>query len=272
MVSSDRVQDRLIDLDKVLATKFKGKKIPQFVVNFFKRFIHQDWMNEILSRGYDGAEFCDDALQYMDIKIEVEGLENVPKDGTLYTFASNHPLGAADGLALCGLITREFGKVCMPVNDFLMFLKPLAPLCVPINKTGTQVRNLPQLMDDAFRSGDQIMIFPAGVCSRRIKGKIQDFPWTKTFITKSVETGRPVVPVHFVGRNPARFYRADWFFRKFLKTKFNIPMLFLPAALYHSQHKTFKIILGKPIPAATFDNSRKPVEWAAWVREKVYQL
>lgn len=163
MVSSVRVQDRLIDLDKVLATKFKGKKIPQFVVNFFKRFIHQDWMNEILSRGYDGAEFCDDALQYMDIKIEVEGLENVPKDGTLYTFASNHPLGAADGLALCGLITREFGKVCMPVNDFLMFLKPLAPLCVPINKTGNQVRNLPQLMDDAFRSGDQIMIFPAGV-------------------------------------------------------------------------------------------------------------
>ena len=82
MVSSDCVQDRLIDLDKVLASKFKGKKIPQFVVNFFKRFIHQDWMNEILSRGYDGAEFCDDALQYMDIKIEVEGLENVPKDGT----------------------------------------------------------------------------------------------------------------------------------------------------------------------------------------------
>jgi 1-acyl-sn-glycerol-3-phosphate acyltransferase len=170
------------------------------------------------------------------------------------------------------MISREFGNVCMPVNDFLMFLKPLAPLCVPINKTGNQVRNLPQLMDDAFRSDDQIMIFPAGVCSRRIKGKIQDFPWTKTFITKSVETGRPVVPVHFVGRNPARFYRADWLFRKVLKTKFNIPMLFLPDALYHSQHKTFKIVLGQPIPASTFDDSRKPVEWAAWVREKVYQL
>ena len=38
------------------------------------------------------------------------------------------------------------------------------------------------------------------------------------------------------------------------------------------EHKTFKIVLGQPIPASTFDDSRKPVEWAAWVREKVYQL
>ena len=269
---TDQTDDRLIDLDRVLASKFKGKKLPRFVVSFFKRFIHQDWLNEVLSRGYDGAEFCDDTLKYMDVKIEVEGLENVPKDGTLYTFASNHPLGAADGLALCGLISREFGKVCMPVNDFLMYLKPLAPLCVPINKTGSQVRNLPQLMDDAFRSTDQIMIFPAGVCSRRIKGKIQDFPWTKTFITKSVDTDRPVVPVHFIGRNPARFYRADWFFRTFLKLKFNIPMLFLPDAFYHAQHKTFRIVFGEPIPPSVFDKSRRPAAWAARVREIVYEL
>ncbi len=266
------VNDRLIDLDRVIASKFKGRKLPRFVVAFLKRFIHLDWMNEGLSRGYDGAEFCDDTLKYMDVKIEVEGLENVPRDGTRYTFASNHPLGAADGLALCALISREFGPVRMPVNDFLMYLKPLSPLCVPVNKTGGQVRNLPQLLDDAFRSDDQIMIFPAGVCSRRIHGKIQDFPWTKTFITKSVETGRPVVPVHFIGRNNARFYRADWLFRKVLKTKFNIPMLFLPDAFYHARHKTFRIILGKPIPASTFDGSRKPAAWAAWVREQAYQL
>lgn len=272
-MSADPGKDRLIDLDGVIASKFKGKKkVPRFVVNFFKRLIHQDWLNEILARGYDGVEFCEDALQYMDIKIEVEGLENVPKDGSRYTFASNHPLGAADGLALCALISRNFGSVRMPVNDFLMFLKPLAPLCMPVNKTGEQARNLPQLLDEAFRSDEQIMIFPAGVCSRRIKGTVQDFPWTKTFVTKSVETDRPVVPVHFVGRNPGRFYRMDWLFRKVLKTKFNIPMLFLPDALYHSQHKTFKIILDKPIPAVTFDKTRKPLEWAAWVREKVYQL
>lgn len=271
-MTQEQINDRLLDLDSIVAEKFKGKKLPGWVLRFLKRFIHQDWMNSMLSRGYDGAEFCDDLLKQMDIKIEVEGLEKVPADGTLYTFASNHPLGAVDGVALCGLISRQFGSVKMPVNDFLLYLKPLAPLCVPINKVGGQARNLPQLLDDAFRSGDQMMIFPAGVCSRKIEGKVQDFPWSKTFITKSVETGRPVVPVHFIGQNPPRFYRADWFFRKFLKLKFNIPMLFLPDALYHAQHKTFRIVFGEPIPASTFDKTRRPVAWAAWVREKVYAL
>ena len=270
--SPQEIQDRLIDLDGVVAEKFKGKKIPGWVMRFLKRFIHQDWMNSMLARGYDGAEFCDDLLQQMDIKIEVEGLENVPADGNRYTFASNHPLGAVDGVALCGLITREFGPMKMLVNDFLLYLKPLAPLCVGINKVGGQARNLPQQIDEAYRSGDHLLMFPAGSCSRRVDGKIQDLPWTKTFITKSVETGRAVVPVHFVGRNPGRFYRADWFFRKFLKIKFNIPMLFLPDALYHAQHKTFRIIFGKPVPADHFDKSRKPAEWAAWMRDQVYQL
>ena len=271
-MAQEQVNDRLLDLDSIIATKFKGKKLPGWVVRFFKRFIHQDWMNSILVRGYDGAEFCDDLLEQMDIKIEVEGLEKIPADGTLYTFASNHPLGAIDGVALCSLISRHFGTVKMPVNDFLLYLKPLAPLCVPINKVGGQARNLPLLLDEAFRSGDQLLIFPAGVCSRKIEGKVQDFPWTKTFITKSVETDRPVVPVHFIGKNPARFYRADWFFRKFLKLKFNIPMLFLPDAFYHAQHKTFRIIFGEPIPPSVFDKTRRPAAWAARVREIVYEL
>ena len=202
--------------------------------------------------------WVDDLLEQMDIKIEVEGLENVPRDGTRYTFASNHPLGAVDGVALCGLISHEFGPMKMLVNDFLLYLKPLAPLCVGINKVGAQARDLPQLIDEAYRSGDHLLMFPAGSCSRKVNGVVQDLPWTKTFITKSVETDRAVVPVHFIGRNPGRFYRADWLFRKFLKIKFNIPMLFLPDALYHAQHKTFRIVFGKPIPADHFDKSRKP--------------
>lgn len=261
-----------LDLDRIVATKFEGKKIPRFVVNWLKRFIHQDWMNAYLSRGYEGAAFCDDVLEQLDIKIEVEGLERVPKDGTRYTFASNHPLGGADGIALCGLISREFGPVKMPVNDFLMYLKPLAPLCVPINKVGGQTRSLPQLLDEAFRSEDHLMIFPAGACSRRIGGRVQDLPWKKTFITKSVESGRSIVPVRFVGENSRRFYRADALFRKILKLKFNVAMLFLPDELYRAQHKTFRIILGTPLPPESFDSSRRPAEWAERVRELVYQL
>ena len=260
-----------IDLDAIIASKFKGKKLPGFVVRFFKRFVHQDWMNSILARGYKGADFCDDTLSLMDIQIEVEGLENVPRDGTLYTFASNHPLGGVDGLALCSLITRQFGPMKMLVNDFLLFIRPIEPLCVPINKIGGQARNLPALVDEAFASEDQMIMFPAGSCSRKIDGKIQDRPWAKTFIQKSAPNGRRVVPIHFIGRNSNRFYRVDRIC-KLLGIKFNLAMLFLPDELYRGQHSRYKVIIGEPFPLDAFDSSRTAAEWAQWVREKVYEL
>ena len=45
-------------------------------------------------------------------------------------------------------------------------------------------------------------MFPAGLNSRKRKdGTIHDLPWKKTFISKSVEYQRDVVPIHFGGRN-----------------------------------------------------------------------
>ena len=263
--------DRLIDLDKVVATKFKGKKIPHFVVNLLKKFIHQDFLNSILSDDSAGVEFCEHTLKRMGITVDVEGLENVPADGTLYTFASNHPLGGVDGLALCSVIGRRFGQVKMPVNDFLMYIKPLEPLFLPVNKTGALARSLPAMLDEAFRSDDQILIFPAGICSRRIGGKIQDLSWTKTFITKSKATSRAVVPVHFIGRNSKRFYRVANLC-KALKLKFNFAMLFLPDEMYRARGAHFKVVFGKPVPSSAFDSSRTPLQWAAYIRDKVYKL
>ena len=271
-MANDNQGGLTIDLDYVVATKFKGKKVPKCLVRFLKRFIHQDWINDCMSRCRDGEYFYEDALKELDVRIDVEGMERVPNDGRRYLFVSNHPLGGIDGLALTDFVQKNYGRTRLLVNDFLMYFRPVQSQSVPVNKTGSQARDLAQQVDEAYRSEDQMMIFPAGLCSRRIDGKVQDFPWTKSFITKSVESGRTVVPVHFIGENPRRFYRADWLFRKFLKTKFNIGMLFLPDAMYHTQHKTFRVVLGDPIPLETFDKSRKPVEWAAWVREKVYQL
>lgn len=268
---SESANEGLIDLDQIVATKFKGKKIPRFVVNWLKKLIHQDFLNSIIKDGGEGIDFCEHTLKCLNVTLDVEGLENVPADGTLYTFASNHPLGGVDGVALCSLIGRRFGNVKMPVNDFLMYLKPIAPMCVPINKTGAQARNLPILLDQAFRSEDQVLIFPAGICSRKIDGKIQDLPWTKTFINKSRQTGRTVVPVHFIGQNSRRFYRVSNLCKK-LKLKFNFAMLLLPDELYKAQNSHFRIIFGEPIPCSNFDTSKTPLEWAAEMREKVYQM
>ena len=264
----------IIDLERIVNGRAGKGRVPGFVIRWGKKFIHQDLINEFLEKGYEGVEFCEKCLEHMDVKVNVEGLENLDGFGedTLFTFASNHPLGGIDGVTLGMVFGKRFdGKIKYLVNDILMNIKGLAPMCVPINKLGGQSRNLPALIDDAFRSDYHMIIFPAGKCSRRIDGRIQDVEWGKTFITKSVQTGRHIVPVHFIGQNSKRFYRIDRIC-KALKIKFNIPMLFLPDELYRGMHGSFTVRIGKPVPPTAFDRSKSPKEWAQWFRSLVYSI
>jgi len=260
-----------IDIESILSSKFKGKKLPKFIIRWIKKFIHEDEINHILS-SWDGKEdFFAHAVRCLNLTIDIEGLENVPDDGTLYTFASNHPLGGADGVILASVIVSKFGNVGILANDFLSYLPPLKPHTVPVNKTGSQSRSLSEGVNNMFKSDRQVLMFPAGVCSRMIDGKVQDLPWTKTFITKSVANSRPIVPVHFVARNSKRFYTVAKI-RKFLGIKFNVEMCMLPDEFFRTRNSHFTVKIAEPIPCSVFDKSKTAYEWAAWVRESVYNL
>lgn len=272
------VTKKTIDIEGILKSKMgdKAKFVPRFLVNYLIKIAHQDEINEFLwdARDLQGSKWCQAALDTLGNKIIVKGEENLPSkdDGRRYTFVSNHPLGAADGLTLGSVIGSRFDdNFRYPVNDLLMTLPGLAPLCIPINKTGKNSRNFPAMINKAFTSDYHILMFPAGLCSRRINGKIQDIEWTKTFIQKSVETQRDIIPVHFDGRNSERFYRiAD--ICKALHLKVNIAMLYLADEMFLNRHNTYTITFGKPIPWQTFDKSHTAKEWAQEVRAKVYEL
>lgn len=267
----------LIDIDKILASKAgkKAKYVPGFVVSYLKKIVHQEEINEYLISVKEkrGVPFLEATLEYLDTKIEVEGLENLPDDGRLCTFVSNHPLGGQDGISLGCILGKHYnGKIKYLVNDLLMNLYGLAPLCVPINTTGSQARDFPQMVEAAFRSDDHIIMFPAGLCSRRQPdGTISDLEWKKAFVVKSVQTQRDVVPIYFEGRNSDFFYSlANWCKR--LGIKFNIAMLYLADEMFKNKHKTFRVTIGKPIPWQTFDKSKTPAQWAEHVKGIVYKL
>ena len=114
-------------------------------------------------------------------------------------------------------------------------------------------------------------MFPAGLCSRKRNGVIRDLTWRKTFISKSVEYKRDVVPIFFEGQNSDFFYRLSNISDRLIK-KVNIAMLFLVDEMYKNNGKTFRIKIGKPIPWQTFDRSKSPVEWAEYVKNIVYSL
>jgi putative hemolysin len=265
----------LIDIDAILASKAgkKARYVPRFLVSYLKKIVHQEELNGFLENEQDkyGVEFIEDFFRFFDNSFEVEGMENLPAEGWC-TFVSNHPLGALDGMGLGMILGKHYDeKIKYLVNDLLMNIPQLKSLFIPINKTGRQAKNFPRQVDDAFKSENHILMFPAGICSRRTNGVIRDLEWKKTFITKSIQTERDIVPIHFEGRNSDFFYNLANV-NKMLGIKFNIAMLYLADEMFKNRGKKFKVTIGKPISWQTFDKSRKPAEWAQYVQDIVYSL
>jgi putative hemolysin len=273
----EQVLEKTIDIDQILKNKMgpKARWVPGFLVSYLKRVAHQDDVNGFLYSARDkvGTPWLVATVNYLQMTLEVEGMENLPAkdDGRLYTFVSNHPLGGIDGVALGSIIGQHYDdRFRYLVNDLLMYLPGLAPLCIPINKTGKNSRSFPAMVKAGFDSDYHMLMFPAGLCSRRHNGIIRDIPWSKMFITKSVETHRDVVPIHFEGHNSDFFYRLANFSDRCLP--FNLAMLYLVDEMYKNVGKTFHVTFGKPIPWQTFDKSKTPLEWAKFVQDTVYNL
>ena len=265
-----------IDVESIIAAKAgkKARYVPRFVISYLKKIIHQDEVNECLRIfGHkNGLEFISAFMEYFNNSFEIHGIENLPHDDRHYTFVSNHPLGAQDGLGLAHILGPVYdGKIKFLANDLLMNIPQISSFWIPINKTGNQARNLPQQITAAFESENHIIMFPAGMCSRKQKGVIKDLPWKKTFITKSVQTKRDVVPIHFEGANSEFFYRLA-IINKMLGIKFNIAMLYLSDEMFKNRNKKFKVTIGKPIPWQTFDKTKNATEWAQYVQDIVYAL
>ena len=265
-----------INVQEILRTKAPqtAKKIPSFVINALSKLIHQDDINRLLRENEDatGVEFMNRMVDFFHFQFNTIGENNLPDFNDKCIFASNHPLGGADGICLASFLGNRYNQ-CIKyiVNDLLYYIEPLQPIFVPINKHGSQGRNAATMLNDAFASSDQILTFPAGLCSRRIKGKIYDLEWKKMLVVKAIEFQRDIVPVYFEAKNSGFFYTIANL-RRQLKLKFNLEMLFLPREMFKSKDRVFTIYFGEPIPWQTFDSSKSPRQWTDFVKQTVYDL
>ncbi len=252
-----------------------GRFVPGFLISGLEKVIHQDELNDMLRMAYPsrGSAFSRRILEYLDITVEVKGLDNLPARRLM--FASNHPLGGLDGITLIAVLGERYGDngVRFLVNDMLMNVEPLRDVFLPINKYGSQGRAAALAINEALASDMQILQFPAGLVSRRQPdGSIADLEWQKAFVAKAIEYKRDIVPVKFEGNNTARFYdTARW--RKRLGVKFNMEQVLLPGEVCKSRGARFRIIFGEPISWEELKASGKtPREIAAEIRSAVYRL
>lgn len=268
----------LIDLRKIFTSKVPKlmKWMPNWLFRKIQKLLHEDDINEILTKYADkqGLDFVNALIADFNLELELKGIDNLMSSERVLV-CSNHPLGGLDGIALIGVVGNHRGETLTPVNDFLMFVKNLQPIFIPVNKVGSATTNKEEnirLFNETFAGDTTICYFPFGLCSRKTDdGKIQDLEWKKTFVTKSKEYQRDIVPVHIEGRNSNFFYNlARW--RKKLNIKVNIEMAFLVDEFFKQRNKKLTISFGKPIPYQTLDRRYTDMQWAEKLRTFSYQL
>lgn len=263
-----------INIKEVFAAKSPGmaKMLPGFIYRYINRILHLDYINDFLKRNGHlmGIDFVDQVVHEFNVVEHIYGYENIPDTGR-FIFASNHPLGGFDGMLLMKHVDKKLGKLKFISNDILMNIPNLHPIFIPVNKHGGHSREAARLLLEAYNSDQQILVFPSGLASRKIKGQIVDLDWKKHFISKSIKHKRDIIPIFIDGKNSNRFYRIAKI-RKFLHLKWNLEMFLLPDETIKHRNTELPIYFGKPIPYTKFDKSKTHKEWADWVKEHVYKL
>lgn len=261
-----------IDIDAVLDQKAPrlARWVPGFVRRWLRRTVHERELNEILAAGWGlpPRDFIRLAFRRMGITYTVEGLERIDPAGR-YLFVANHPFGGADGLMIAERLIERFGDVRVVVNDLLMYVEPLRPLWVPVNKHGRQSADYARRFDEAFYGELPVLTFPAGLCSRRCGGEVADLEWKTNFIKRAHASQRLVVPVYVEGRLSNFFYRLSRL-RERLGVKFNIEMLWLPDEMFRQAGQRLRIVVGEPIAPGDLTGTLR--EQADTVRRAVYAL
>lgn len=266
-----------IDIDSVLRERLPRhyRWIPRALIRRLEKFICQDELNALLTHNahLTGAAFARGVISDLGVTYELRGQIPDPSH-TRVVLTSNHPLGGLDGLVLAAA-TAELYPGHTPrfiVNDLLEAVEPLRSIFLGVNKHGSQDRAKAARIDRAFDGDDPIVMFPAGLVSRRSpSGVIADLPWHKMAVVKAISSRRDIIPVHFSGHNSEFFYKFASL-RQRLGLRFNIEMTRLPREVILSRGSHYIITFGAPVPVDRLKGGSKALDQAAQLREAVYKL
>lgn len=245
--------------------------MPGWMFRYIEGIVHQRELNSLIRdlEHYRGFDFVSKALEFLDISIDIRGVDRIPLSGRI-TLCANHPTGGADGLAMFLLAARLGRGVLVPVNDLLFSIQQLEEFFVAVDKHGSNFQRIKDL-DAMYASEKPVVIFPAGRTSRPGMDGLREFPWVGSFVRKSREHGRWIIPVHIGGRN-SRFFYALWRTRNLLRIRTNLEMFFLVDELFKKRGTSIRLTVGEALPHGIFDSSRRDIGWADSLRSYVDRL
>ena len=267
-------KDQFVDIEKVIRDKNPRllQWMPGFVLNYIKKIAHEDDINTVMRNNGHlfGIDFVNALVEEFGVEVSLKGENNIPLDRAVI-FASNHPLGGLDGVAFMHALGKFRTDIRFLVNDILTNIKNFEPMFVPVNKHGSNSREVTELIENTYAGDCAVLVFPAGLVSRKQTHGIMDLEWKKSFISKAKKYKKDVVPVYIEGRNSNFFYNFAKI-RKFVGIKANLEMFYLADEMFLQKGKKVTVHVGKPISYHYFDRSKSEKDWADEVKKQVYQL
>lgn len=162
-----------------------------------------------------GREALDYVSRLLEVKVEVRGLERIPKAGRLVIVA-NHPTGIADGVAAWDALRGRRPDLCFYANaDAHRVVPGFSDVLIPVEwveakRTRERTRTTLQMTREAMEAGRALAIFPAGRLARRgADGRLSDPPWMSSALSIARRYDAPVAPVHVTGPYSTLFHAFD---------------------------------------------------------------
>ena len=194
-----------------------GYFLSKTIYTFLKKFLkfgetiyigdHIQGMSGAAAFNWLGSEYTSNC--------EIEGIENIPKDGKCLLVA-NHPMGAADAVSLYHQIYKVRKDVFFFANELFVYLlgsfkDVMAPVVWNKEKEIHSATKVTLERLNTFFGDERIgIIFPSGRLSKLTLLGIWDRPWEKTPITLAKKYNFPVIPVYIDAKNSWFFYFASY--------------------------------------------------------------
>lgn len=184
---------------------------------------------------------------------EIKGLENIPLDGKCL-IVSNHPMGAADAIALYYQIFKIRQDSFFFANELFVYLlgafdEVIAPVVWNSDReTHSANKTTLERINVFFDNERPGIIFPSGRLSKLTLFGLKDRPWEKTPIVLAKRYNFPLVPVYIKGRNSWFYYFAS-LVSKQLRDVSQLNELF------NKREQKIKIRIGRPIEVSSLSEN-----------------
>ncbi len=248
-----------------------GKRLPEWLVLWAEKRLGLHALNVAHDRIEDDWDagstdnFFRLACKHLNLNYELEGLENIPKEGPC-VIVSNHAHGMSDGIMFGDIAMKVRSDVRIVVNEFLHHVRGMRPYQITVDVYGGEAakRANMQGMREMLRwlkDGHCLLVFPSGSAatwSWKDKRVIDD-PWQTNISTIIRKTGATVVPMHFSGHNGLFFQTVSVFAK-------NIRSNFLAREILRDGKTLHKVRIGKAINPTTMAINETDEELSDFLR------